>query len=346
MHGKLITISGISAALAMMVVATVRPCKSQPAAATVAQNQATSAQTSKQKLLVRFTWKVKGEYAPLYVALDKGYYSAEGLDVQFAEGSGSETVVKLIGVGTDKIGYGSATVVAEAVNHGLGVEVVAIYQPSVPIALVSFPDIPLRVPKDLEGRKLGISLGEAFANMLGPFSKFNNIDLSKVTTVQMENSARNSQFLARKIDVTSVFLNNELPMFEKKMGVKFNVLKIADFGLNLLGASFFVNSSFSKNNPELLRKLLRATAKGYRDAKDNPQGATDIMEKYMKLKIDRDVLEQQVVATLDATPMSGTNPLGWQNDADWKSNLDLLKSTNAIQVIRDMPFYYTNEYLR
>jgi NitT/TauT family transport system substrate-binding protein len=346
MRSKLIAFSGMAAALAAVLVTTVRPSQSQPAAVIVAQNQATTAQEPKQKLLVRFTWKVKGEYAPLYVALDKGYYSAEGLDVQFAEGSGSETVVKLIGVGTDKIGYGSATVIAEAVNYGLGVEVIAIYQPSVPIALVSFPDIPLKTPKDLEGRKLGISLGEAFGNMLEPFSKFNKIDLSKVTTVQMENSARNAQFLARKIDVTSVFLNNELPLFENKIGVKFNVLKIADFGLNLLGASFFVNNTFAKNNPELLRKLLRATTKGYLDAKSNPEGATDIMEKYMKVKIDRGVLKQQVNATLDATPISASTPLGWQNDADWKVNLDLLKSTNAIQVIKDMPFYYTNEYLR
>jgi len=51
----------------------------------------------RQSVLVRFTWKLKGEFAPLFVALDKGYYAAEGLDVKFAEGSGAETVVKLIG---------------------------------------------------------------------------------------------------------------------------------------------------------------------------------------------------------------------------------------------------------
>ena len=41
---------------------------------------------SAEKLTVRFTWKLKGEYAPLFVALDKGYYKAEGLDVELAEG--------------------------------------------------------------------------------------------------------------------------------------------------------------------------------------------------------------------------------------------------------------------
>src|SRR5262249_41145370 len=49
---------------------------------------------SLEKLTVRFTWKLKGEHAPLYLALQKGYYKAEGLDVQLAEGNGAQNVLK------------------------------------------------------------------------------------------------------------------------------------------------------------------------------------------------------------------------------------------------------------
>ena len=56
-----------------------------------------------EKLTVRFTWKLKGEYAPLFVALDKGYYKAEGLDVDLAEGSGAQTVLKLVASGNEKL---------------------------------------------------------------------------------------------------------------------------------------------------------------------------------------------------------------------------------------------------
>jgi NitT/TauT family transport system substrate-binding protein len=310
-----------------------------------AQAPATAPATSRQSVVVRFTWKLKGEFAPLFVALDKGYYAAEGLDVRFAEGSGAETVVKLIGTGTDSIGYGPATVIAEAINQGLPVEVVAVYQPSVPIGLVSFPDIPLRAPKDLEGRRLGTVLGETFGNMLEPFAKVNDIDLSKVTIVRMDNASRNAQFMLRKLDIASVYLNNEKPLFEKKAGVQFNSLNIADFGLKLLGASFFVNRDFAQGNGELLRKLLRATAKGYLDAKQDIPGATEIMDRHLTIKVDRDVLEEQVRATLEATPVPGGMPLGWQDADAWKSNLELLRATATIRVIRDLAFYYTNDFL-
>ena len=50
-----------------------------------------------EKLTVRFTWKLKGGYAPLYVALEKGYYKAEGLDVALSEGNGAQNVLKSAG---------------------------------------------------------------------------------------------------------------------------------------------------------------------------------------------------------------------------------------------------------
>jgi len=339
--------SGIWTPPAIFAAAALLLAVSEPAA--LAQGAPTpgapTVSSARQKVLVRFTWKLKGEYAPLYVALDKGYYAAEGLDVEFAEGSGAETTVKVVGIGTDAIAYGPATIVAEAVNKGMPVEVVAVYQPQVPIALVSFPEVPLKTPKDLEGRKLGITTGETFGNLVEPFARINNVDLPKVTIVKMESSVRSAQFMTRGTDITSLYLTNELPLFEKRAGVKFNALKIADFGLKLLGASFIVNSKFARDNPETVRKLLRATAKGYLEAKKDPAAATAIMDKYMKVKVDREILEQQVKATVDATPVIEGKPIGWQTDAEWLANLELLKSSNAIQVIKDLRHYYTNEYL-
>src|SRR5436189_6253760 len=232
-----------------------------------------------EKVTVRFTWKLKGEYAPLFVALDKGYYKAEGLDVDLAEGSGAQTVLKLLATGNEKFGYGPAVSAAQAVSQGLPVKVVALYQTSAPMGVIAFPDTPLKGPKDLEGKRLAISVGETFGDMIRPFARVNNIDLGQVQLIQMDASARTMQFLTRKIDVMSVYLSNELPQIEKRAGVKFNVIKVTDFGLSVLGSSMYVSNEFAEQNPETVKKLLRATAKGYRDAMANPKEAARIMEK-------------------------------------------------------------------
>jgi len=299
-----------------------------------------------EKLTVRFTWKLKGEYAPLFVALDKGYYKAEGLDVDLAEGSGAQTVLKLLAGGNEKFGYGPAVSAAQAISHGLPVKVVALYQTRAPMGVISFPDVPLRTPKDLEGKKLAISVGETFGDMLGPFCRINHIDIDKIQRIQMDASARSTQFLTRKIDVMSVYLSNELPQLEKRVGVKFNLLSVSDFGLNLLGASMIVANAFAEQNPETVKKLLRASAKGYRDSMAAPKEAARLMAKYMKVPEDPDVLEQQIEATVVSTNAPQGKPLGWQDSVDWQSNLSLLKETGGIAELKDLGAYYSNDYLQ
>jgi NitT/TauT family transport system substrate-binding protein len=301
---------------------------------------------SPEKLTVRFTWKLKGEYAPLYVALEKGYYSAEGLDVQLSEGNGAQNVLKALAAGNEKFGYGPAVAAARATNQGLPVKVVALYQTSAPMAVIAFPDTPLKGPKDLEGKRLAISVGETFGDMIHPFTRINNVDLSKIQLIQMDASARTTQFLTRKVDVMSVYLSNELPQIEKRAGVKFNVIKVTDFGLNVLGSSMYVSNAFAEQKPDTVKKLLRATGKGYRDAMANPKEAAKIMAKHMAVPEQPDVLEQQVEATMVTTNAPAGKPIGWQTDAEWRANLDLLKETGDITDIKPLSSYFTNAYLQ
>ena len=301
---------------------------------------------SPEKLTVRFTWKLKGEYAPLYVALEKGYYTAEGLDVQLSEGNGAQNVLKALAAGNEKFGYGPAVAAARATSQGLPVKVVALYQTSAPMAVIAFPDTPLKGPKDLEGKRLAISVGETFGDMIHPFTRINNVDLSKIQLIQMDASARTTQFLTRKVDVMSVYLSNELPQIEKRAGVKFNVIKVTDFGLNVLGSSMYVSNAFAEQKPDTVKKLLRATGKGYRDAMANPKEAAKIMAKHMAVPEQPDVLEQQVEATMVTTNAPAGKPIGWQTDAEWRANLDLLKETGDITDIKPLSSYFTNAYLQ
>jgi NitT/TauT family transport system substrate-binding protein len=299
-----------------------------------------------EKLTIRFTWKLKGEYAPLFVALDKGYYRAEGLDVDLAEGSGAQTVLKLLASGNEKLGYGPAVSVAQAVSQGLPVKVVALYQTKAPMGVISFPDVRLNSPKDLEGKRLAISVGETFGDMLVPFTRINHVDINKIQQIQMDASARSSQFLIRKIDVMSVYLSNELPQIEKRANIKFNVLRVSEFGLNLLGASMIVSNAFAAQSSDTVKRVLRATSKGYRDAMANPSEAASLMAKYMKVPEDPGVLRQQVEATVVSTNAPQGKPLGWQEAADWEANLALLKETGGISELKPLNTYYTNEYLQ
>ena len=124
------------------------------------------------------------------------------------------------------------------------------------------------------------------------------------------------------------------------------MLRVSDFGLNLLGASVIVGNAFAEQNPDTVKKLLRATAKGYRDAMADPKAAAKTMAKYMKVPEDPDVLDRQVEATVVSTNAPAGKPVGWQESADWQANLTLLKETGGIAEIKPRGAYYSNDYLQ
>lgn len=66
----------------------------------------------------------------------------------------------------------------------------------------------------------------------------------------------------------------------------------------------------------------------------------------MKVKEDPAVLVAQVRATVESTNAPAGKPVGWQEEAQWKNQLDLLMTTGAIKERKDLKLYYTNKFLK
>ena len=313
------------------------------AGSAVVQSETPARVPAAQNLTIRFTAKLSATHTPLLVARERGYYAAEGLQVEFSDANPA-AAMQVIASGGEPIGYGSAIEVAEAVSGGRPVIMVAVYIPKMPLALVSFPDVPLRTPKDLEGKKLGLRPDELLASILIPFAKINEVALSNVTTLQLPADRLESQFAAREIDVLPVLTYESLPALEKRLGVKFNVLRVADFDLVLLDQGFFVNQEFAKRQPDTVKKLLRASAKGYADTLKDPVAALEIATKYLT-GADPELVGAQLRAALQAGQIPSDKPFGWQNEAQWRGNVDLLKTVGRIKEAKELNFYFTNDFL-
>ena len=87
-------------------------------------------------LQFRLNWTLYGEHAPFFVGVDKGFYLEEGLDVTIVEGSGSSTTVKLLGNGTNSIGYADSATMMRGVTAGVPVSAVAVTFQSSPMSFI------------------------------------------------------------------------------------------------------------------------------------------------------------------------------------------------------------------
>jgi NitT/TauT family transport system substrate-binding protein len=300
-----------------------------------------------EEVKVRFSWKLKGEYAHMYVAQEKGYYRNEGINVRLGEGAGSQAALGALIQGQEDAVLLPGIFALTAITKGMPVKLIALYHPWTPMAIISYPDRPIRTPKDLEGKTLPHSVGETATSYLDVLCKLNNVDCSKVNRVQMAPQARAAQFVARKVDGLSVYQTNDLPLIEAQhQDVRFVVLDLPQHGLRVPGMALVSSDKLIAQKPEALRKLLRATAKAVSDAQKDPAEAARLMLKNWSGGPSEAVVTRQVKATVEAIPAEGGRPIGWVDEKVIASALDILKNAKEIDAPRPLDAYFTNALLK
>jgi len=187
------------------------------------------------EIKVRFSWKLKGEYAPFYLAEETGAYARRDLAVRMGEGAGAPAALAALLQGQEDLVVLPGIFAIDAIERGMPIELIAIYHPQMPIAVVGQPGTVLRTPADMLGKRMATSVGATGATYLPPFCAINKIDCSKIEQVQMNSSVGQAAFLQGQLDMGILYLNVELPLYEEKTGKAFPVMRLSDWGMSLPG---------------------------------------------------------------------------------------------------------------
>lgn len=300
---------------------------------------------SQDQVNVRFSWKLKGEYAPMYVAQEKGYYAREGLTVRLGEGAGAPAALGALVQGQEDAVLLPGVFALTAISKGMPIKLIALYHPKTPVALISWPDNPVRTPKDLEGKSIATAIGETGTTYLDSFCKANGVDCSKVKRVQVNAQSRVPQFIQRKVDVVSVYQTNDLPILEETQGTKFVVLEMDKNGLAVPGMALVSSDAIIAKKPQTLSKLLKAVGDGVIEMKKDPSEAAKMMMKNWSGHPSAAAVTAQVKATAEAIPATPGRPVGWIDEKVIADALAMLTATGEIDAPKATATYFTNSLL-
>jgi NitT/TauT family transport system substrate-binding protein len=234
---------------------------------------------------VKFTldWKFEGPAAPFVVAIDKGYYKAEGLDVTIDTAGGSLEPLNRIASGTYDIGFGDINSLIKFRDANPGVPIKAIYMVynKPPFSIVGRKSRGVVKPKDLEGRKLGAPAPDGAYAQWPIFVKANNIDASKVTIENVGFPVREPMLAAGQVDaITGFSFSSYINLKDRGVAADdITVLLMADYGVNLYGNTIIVNPKFAAEKPEVVKAFLRAFTKGMQETVKNPSTSVDSVIK-------------------------------------------------------------------
>ena len=294
---------------------------------------------------VRFSWKLKGEYAPFYHALNTGAFEANDLNVTLGEGAGSQAALGALVQGQEDVVVMPAIFAITAIQRGLPVKIIALYHSRAPIVLISKESNPIASPADLEGKTLASAVGETGTSYLDSFCAVNSIDCGAINLILMDRGARVPAFLQGQVDGVTVYASNDLPLLEAQTGETYTKLNMAEFGLRAPGMAVVASNDGIASNADVLSRFLSAVGGSISVAKADPGVASDSLIASWPGAPDKAIVDAQVQATVDAIKSVEGRPEGWVDVDDIQATLDMLANAGEIENPLQADAFFSNALL-
>ena len=284
------------------------------------------------------------QFAPLYAAIDMGFYRDEGLNVQMDYNMETDSVA-LVGAGELDFAVVSGEQVLLGRAQGLPVVYVAAWYQDYPVGVAALADQNIHEPADLRGKRVGIP-GLYGASYIGFKALLNagglkesDLSLDSIGFTQVESLAGGVD------DAVVIYISNE-PIKLRAEGYDVDVLAVSDY-LSLVGNGLITSEAVIRDHPQAVRGMVRATLRGIQYVIDNPDAAFTICEKYVENLADltpeeKDVQRRVLAASIElwqAHPLGYSNPQAWENMQDLLLQMDLLTEPLVLSAA------FSNEFL-
>ena len=239
--------------------------------------------SAQQAIKFSLDWKFEGPAAPFIVAIDKGYFKAEGLDVTIDTAPGSLEPLNRVAPGTYDMGIGdiNSLIKFRDANPSAPIRAVFMFYNKPAFSVVARKSLAVTKPKDLEGRKLGAPAADGAYAQWPIFVQANGIDATKVTIENIGFPLREPMLQKGEVAAITGFSFSSFINL-KSMGVPVDdivVMLMADYGVNLYGNAVFVNPRFAADKPEAVKGFLRALVRGLKDTVKTPDTAVESVLK-------------------------------------------------------------------
>jgi NitT/TauT family transport system substrate-binding protein len=276
------------------------------------------------------------QYAPYYVAVDKGYYAEEGLEVEF-DYSFETDGVALVGAGERPFAIVSGDQVILARAQGLPIVYVMEWFQKYPIAIVSKAEAGIETPADLAGRNVGLPgfFGASYVGYVGLLDAVGlveaDVDGNDIGFNQVES------LLTDQSEAVVGYGNNE-PLQLQDRGEDINVIYVSDY-IDLVANGIITNETLLAENPALVQRFIRATLRGLADTIANPDEAYEISKKFVEELDDsrRNVLDASVM-------MWAADTLGQTDAVSWQRTQDILLKMGFLDApLENLEDAFTNE---
>jgi NitT/TauT family transport system substrate-binding protein len=281
------------------------------------------------------------QFAPIYVAQEKEFYAEEGLKVEPEYGFENDFVA-LTAKGEREFAFASGDQVILARSQDIPITYIMKWHQRYPVALVAPKTKKIRKVSDLEGKSLGIP-GFFGASFIGwkALAFATGFDETKVDIKQI-GFTQASAIQQDIVDSAIVYIVNE-PIQLRHAGVEVDVIQVSDF-IDLVSNGFIVGERLKENDPDLVKRMVRATIKGLSYSMDHLNEAFAICRQIIPEITDESAQVQMQVLKASAE-LWRAEKMGVSTKQSWIDSVDFMQKTGLITKPVKIDELYTNRFV-
>ncbi len=270
-------------------------------------------------------------------AKEKGYFTAEKLDVTIDQGEGSAATVSRIMSGAYDAGFGDTNAVIQtaALKPGESPLMVYMIYSKAPFALLTKASSSIKTVKDLEGKKLGTAPGGAALKLLPLLAKKNGIDVSTIAITQIAPNLQEQILIQDQVDVSAVFTaTSYMNLVAQKLDPEkdFRWIFYSDSGLDLYSNGIMVSAKLAKENPAAVKGLVKAINRALKEVMADPDAAIELLAKQEPL-INKSIEKRRLIYVYNSlidTDEARSLGIGDASDARVASNITTIAESYAL----------------
>ncbi|MFL2627608.1 MAG: ABC transporter substrate-binding protein [Dehalococcoidia bacterium] len=307
-----------------------------------------SCETTKEdtKVKLALDWYPNANHTGLYIALEKGYFKDENIDLEIYTPSDPSTVLQTVGAGQDDFGisYQPDLILAKSKNIPVK-SVLAFVQHPLNI-IMTLKESNIIRPSDLKGKKIaypGIPLNE---NLLDTLLKADG--LKGKQEVELINTGYDlvPPLIGKTVDAClGCYLSHETIMAENE-GFPVNIMRMEQWGVpDYYELVLVASDEMVTDNKDLIERMIRAISKGYNDAVSDPKAGIDNLIKSTNGEIDQ-AIEYPGAELLAPLWVDNTGKFGSQTEEKWSVFSQWLFETGQITTVPETNSLFTNEFVK
>ena len=279
-----------------------------------------------------------------YVALEKGYYEAQGLNVTIIEpGDNDSTTLCAVGRAEFAVSYQENVTYARTASDPLPIRAIATIIQHNTSGFIFRPDSGIESPKDFEGKVYAGWQAPSEAAVLEAVMKQDGADFSKLTMVGASGSGLDS--MTNGIDIQWEFegwaiINDRMNGHE----VGYLPVNALDSRLDYYTPVIITNESMIDENPETVQAFMTATKQGYEYAIANPDAAAEILAKVIP-ETDPDFIKESQKFLSEQYSMD-SDTWGLMKDEVWDGYTEFMYEYGLIDKSIPADQQYTNQFIK